>query len=336
MNNDLHKMLRKSIHRNNKGKANMDYIDVNAINKEVFPDETPQMAKDQLKRKLYGESINEIGDTPKGQYMIGQAAHKVRNDDVRRQRISNYLRDKYGWTPREYFEGQNDASYGVNKYKTQEGVPPFIEPYIRKVAKETVDRFTEEEQSRINEIGDTPRGQYALGKVAGRARGRIDNRKKGEFSRKDIRNFKETEFDASQNPTDKFYDGYWDAYNNEYHKRYGNPYETFNESKNMNKALIRLTESDLHKIVKESVDKILKEDANVNTEARWSEYERLVDQIRNATQKLYMTTSNQDTNTPSYDETEGRLHRFAEGVLSVLEEFDFVDYGFDPTQHITW
>lgn len=95
-------------------------------------------------------------------------------------------------------------------------------------------------------------------------------------------------------------------------------------------------ESNLHNIVKESVNKILKEDANVNTEARWSEYERLVDQIRNATQKLYMTTSNQDTNTPSYDETEGRLHRFAEGVLSVLEEFDFVDYGFDPTQHITW
>lgn len=32
-----------------------------------------------------------------------------------------------------------------------------------------------------------------------------------------------------------------------------------NESKNMNKNLIRLTESDLHRIVKESVDKILME-----------------------------------------------------------------------------
>ena len=67
-------------------------------------------------RNMNTNRINEIGDTPKGQYMIGQAAHKVRNDDVRRQRISNYLRDKYGWTPREYFEGQNDASYGINKY----------------------------------------------------------------------------------------------------------------------------------------------------------------------------------------------------------------------------
>lgn len=37
------------------------------------------------------------------------------------------------------------------------------------------------------------------------------------------------------------------------------PYYT-NESKNMNKKLIRLTESDLHKIVKESINRILKED----------------------------------------------------------------------------
>ena len=39
----------------------------------------------------------------------------------------------------------------------------------------------------INEIGDTPKGQYALGRVAGRAAGRKDYRKKGEFSRKDDR-----------------------------------------------------------------------------------------------------------------------------------------------------
>ncbi len=104
----------------------------------------------------------------------------------------------------------------------------------------------------------------------------------------------------------------------------------------MNKKLIRLTEKNLHKIVKESVNKVLKEDANNDTEIRWGKYERLVDQIRNATQELYMTTSNQQANTPNYDETEGRLHRFAEGVLSVLEDFDFVDNGFDPTQYINW
>jgi len=32
-------------------------INMDAVNKEIFPDETPQMAKDQLKRKLYGESV---------------------------------------------------------------------------------------------------------------------------------------------------------------------------------------------------------------------------------------------------------------------------------------
>ena len=37
-----------------------------------------------------------------------------------------------------------------------------------------------------------------------------------------------------------------------------------NESKNMNKRLIRLTESDLHKIVKESVKRVLKEDDTQN------------------------------------------------------------------------
>ena len=39
-----------------------------------------------------------------------------------------------------------------------------------------------------------------------------------------------------------------------------NPWK--NESKNMNKKLIRLTESDLHRIVKESVRRVLKESDN--------------------------------------------------------------------------
>jgi len=105
---------------------------------------------------------------------------------------------------------------------------------------------------------------------------------------------------------------------------------------NASKDIMAANESFIRKIVKESVNKVLKENTNDDTEIRWGKYERLVDQIRNATQELYMTTSNQYANAPSYDETEGRLHRFAESVLSVLEKFDFVDYGFDPTQHITW
>ena len=114
----------------------------------------------------------------------------------------------------------------------------------------------------INEIGDTPKGQYALGRVAGRAAGRKDYRKKGEFSRKDVRNLKWTEGLANTYHDGRiggFADGFNDAYMKEYGERCGEPYEKWNESKEVNRKLIRLTESDLHKIVKQSVNKILKE-----------------------------------------------------------------------------
>ncbi len=67
----------------------------------------------------------------------------------------------------------------------------------------------------INEIGDTPKGQYALGRVAGRAAGRKDYRKKGEFSRKDVRNLKWTEGLANTYHDGRiggFADGFNDAY----------------------------------------------------------------------------------------------------------------------------
>ena len=43
-------------------------IDINAIARQLYPDHTPQMAKDQLKRKLYGESLNQFlkGDVDYG------------------------------------------------------------------------------------------------------------------------------------------------------------------------------------------------------------------------------------------------------------------------------
>ena len=114
----------------------------------------------------------------------------------------------------------------------------------------------------INEIGDTHKGQYALGRVAGRAAGRKDYRKKGEFSRKDVRNLKWTEGLANTYHDGRiggFADGFNDAYMKEYGERCGEPYEKWNESKEVNRKLIRLTESDLRKIVKQSVNKILKE-----------------------------------------------------------------------------
>ena len=78
---------------------------------------------------------------------------------------------------------------------------------------------------------------------------------------KKLTNFRQSSRHPSQNdlpPIDKFHPDWWyyrqemdepDEINNNYR----------NESRNMNKKLIRLTENDLHKIVKESVEKILSE-----------------------------------------------------------------------------
>ena len=131
-----------------------------------------------------------------------------------------------------------------------------------------------------------------------------------------------------------------DILNGDFNAKYKtNENKQYKTNRNMNRKLIRLTESDIHRIVKESVKGVLREEEyeidNNNIENRWKEYERLVDQIRNATHELYMTTSSQDVNTPSFNETEGRLHKFADSVLYVLEQFDFVDHGFDPTEYIT-
>ena len=55
-------------------------------------------------------------------------------------------------------------------------------------------------------------------------------------------------------PIDKFHPDWW-----YYRQEMEEPIEMENESRYMNKKLIRLTESDLHKIVKESVNRVLKE-----------------------------------------------------------------------------
>ena len=81
---------------------------------------------------------------------------------------------------------------------------------------------------------------------------------------KKLTNFRESNRHPSQNdlpPIDKFHPDWW-YYRQEMDEpddEIDNIYK--NESRNMNKKLIRLTESDLHKIVKESVKRVLKESA---------------------------------------------------------------------------
>lgn len=113
----------------------------------------------------------------------------------------------------------------------------------------------------INEIGDTPKGQEMLGRTAERAYQRA-----ARTSGADKQRFMKTYNDAyksggkSSNKhlggTRKHFDSGRDY---EYEKWADEHNGNVAESKNMNKKLIRLTEQDLHKIVKESVNRILRE-----------------------------------------------------------------------------
>ena len=126
--------------------------------------------------------------------------------------------------------------------------------------------------NRINEIGDTPRGQKVLGAVFARAHNRKNwcDKNMVEPYRKDSKDYwQNVEHNASsevgRNAKDKL-KGFenFGAGAQEYYKNHL-PNDTIqipqHESKNgnMNKKLIRLTESDLHRIVKESVNKVLNE-----------------------------------------------------------------------------
>ena len=126
--------------------------------------------------------------------------------------------------------------------------------------------------NRINEIGDTPRGQKALGAVFARAHNRKNwcDKNMVEPHRKDAKDYwQNVEHNASsevdRNAKDKLkgFENFGDGAQ-EYYKNHL-PNDTIqipqHESKNtnMNKKLIRLTENDLHKIVKESVNRVLRE-----------------------------------------------------------------------------
>ena len=113
------------------------------------------------------------------------------------------------------------------------------------------------------------------------------------------------------------------------------------------KQVIRLTEGDLHRIVKESVGKIINEKnfgidkVHDSAERRWRTYEKLIIQINDAAQELKKITGYQDTSVPSYKEIEEPMYSFADAVLDVLDEYGYGEDGlngggFDPTLYQTW
>jgi hypothetical protein len=111
----------------------------------------------------------------------------------------------------------------------------------------------------------------------------------------------------------------------------------------MNKKLVRLTESDLHRIVKESAKRILKEGGlrvnygtdNESLEKKWLVYERLVHKIIEAKDDLKRITGNQGSDTPYYQKKDEMLWNFAHALDEVLAEYGLED-GFDPTEDMSW
>lgn len=132
----------------------------------------------------------------------------------------------------------------------------------------------------INEIGDTVRGQEMLGRTAERAHQRAQR-----TSGADKQRHEKTEWDAYQTAAgnsrkhldgsgahfargrDAEYDEHWDDGRYPWSKKH----KSKNESKTINKKLIRLTEQDLHRIVKASVKRIVKENLyrNKNGKLIW-------------------------------------------------------------------
>ena len=116
--------------------------------------------------------------------------------------------------------------------------------------------------NRINEIGNTKKGQEMLGRTAERAYQRAQR-----TSGADKKRYEKTFSDAYRTggkSANKHLGGSREHFDNgrDYeHEKWEKEHNgNVAESKNMNKKIIRLTESDLHRIVKESVNRILRED----------------------------------------------------------------------------
>lgn len=113
----------------------------------------------------------------------------------------------------------------------------------------------------INEIGDTPKGQEVLGRTAERAYQRAQ-RTNGADKKRYMRTYNDA-YKIGGKSSNKHLGGSREHFDNgrdyEYEKWSDEHNGNVAESRNMNKKLIRLTESDLHKIVKESAKRIMKE-----------------------------------------------------------------------------
>lgn len=103
--------------------------------------------------------------------------------------------------------------------------------------------------------------------------------------------------------------------------------QPINCNRNMNKKIIRLTEQDLHKIVKESVGKVINEAYryNYNSQAKARAFEEAISIIEKTAKKLQKMTN---------DESEfgGKAYEIGEcatSILRLLDEYSLSDGGFN-------
>lgn len=226
--------------------------------------------------------INEIGDTPRGRGWLGAVQARAMNrrdrarlnaeiprserereskkqDDIMKRAVDTAYKNSNtsdALTFRQMRAGANDF-YRKNNYSH---VPVDYEDTMW-------DEWNESKNiggNRINEIGDTPKGQEALGRTAERAYQRAQR-----TSGADKKRYEKTFNDAYRTggkSANKHLGGSREHFDNgrDYeHEKWEKEHNgNVAESKNMNKKIIRLTESDLHRIVKESVKRVLKESVN--------------------------------------------------------------------------
>ena len=125
--------------------------------------------KQDLANRITESVLNEIGDTNRGQYMLGRLAGRKYANNYNTNgydesgKIAKYAQQqkqyKSGYNPYTSgydngFEG-NDGKEGYDYYKEMDE----NKKRIRKIVSEAL-------RKRLNEIGDTNRGQYMLGRLA--------------------------------------------------------------------------------------------------------------------------------------------------------------------------
>lgn len=112
------------------------------------------------------------------------------------------------------------------------------------------------------------------------------------------------------------------------------------------KKQVKLSESDLHRIVNKSIKKVLMEGGQqyrfnsqnvASVEKKLRLYEKLVQTIKNAAERIIKIVDNSDDYDGSlvpaldtYDEHE--LYNFAEAILETIEQH-FDGSGYDPTSY---